>query len=230
MKTLITTLSLSLATATPLWAETAAVDWHGRSLSLEIPAGMCDFSDTGVGAQVLSYLGNANSTDPALPRPYVVYMDCDNLENMRKRGSLGYPWGYIGLPKALDPVAAQMDQAMVNSELESLAETDLMQSYLDTVNTDIDETRKEWMPGLEVDKLRGFATVLADEAVFVGYMRAVGRVDGKSFTEHVLFSTTVLDGIFINYYIYEDEDGMQDLPDHVRQLDAVAKANVAAAL
>ena len=226
MKYILAAALVAQLLATPVLAKSVKVVAHNRVFDLALPEGMCNVSHTNAGKNLLAFLSDANSTDPRLPKPHIAFQSCETSKAINQTG-ISYPWGYIGLPQAIDPQLIDVTQKQLNDAMQTDAMADYLAEYMDTLDEGFDETRKEWDMDTEVDASQGYTSLVANENIFVGYMKLSGVAQGEPFVEHTLFSVTLTNGILLNYYIYEEEEASDQLPTHIEALKEAAIFNVA---
>lgn len=226
MKYILATALAAQLLATPALAKSVKVFAHNRIFDLAIPEGMCNVTHTSVGDNLRAFLTDANSTDSLLPVAHVIFQSCETAKQVDKTG-ISYPWGYIGIPKALDPELSEYTQQQLNEAMQSDSMVDVVTEYMDSLDESFDETRKEWNMNTQVDASEGYTSLVANDSIFVGYMKITGVAEGEAFVEHALFSSTLINGVLLNYYVYEAEDASDQLPTHVESLKEAAEFNVA---
>lgn len=226
MKYFLAAILAAQLLATPMLAKTVKVVAHGRILELALPDGMCNVTHTNVGKNLLGFLSEANKTDTRLPEPFIIFQSCETSKAIDQTG-VSYPWGYIGLPQVIDPLLADVTQAELNDAMQTDAMADFVTEYMDSIDESFDQTRKEWNIDTQVDSSEGYTSLVANDDIFIGYMKFTGVTEGEPFVEHVLVTATLLNGILLNYYIYEGEDASDQLPAHIETLKEAAAFNVA---
>ena len=167
----------------------------GSELRYPIPEGFCNITSDAHGIVLKEVLDQQQN--PLVPEAQIIIANCDN-DSLTP----GYPWGWIGVVKnvafAQKTVNKMIAQALQNEAL------------LEKLTEKAQESNKE-----AIEDLLGSETTIemgkqqiiwADDNSILLALRSIGQVNNVEIRELALTSTTVIDDLYINTYLYNLEN------------------------
>jgi len=173
----------------------------GDKLSIILPKGYCDFSDTNIGKEALSTLKKTLYNQVIEPK--LVYKICTS-------DKLNYPWGYVAIFKQKIPYN------ITQSELSELSIEGFQdKTTSETIIKDINKNHKNFDTKTKIDDISKMNILWNDKDALIFYTTTKGSFEGEQIVEVVTGS------IFLYkqyaYYNYMVEKLSQNNPLKVAQ-------------
>ena len=175
--------------------EIAALTQDGQRYAVPLPDGYCDISATPVGIALRGYMDDLAQTNKMMPKPGIIFQHCE-AEKI-------FPWGYVGTLDGRPVIATQDALNRLRAKLYGQAE--LMQDILGAAGDINADAMSEW--GIDVGKITaGTPTIiLSDAHAIVSVMISEALVDGMPYSEKLISSGSVLDGLIFEFVIFDDK-------------------------
>lgn len=173
----------------------------GDKLSIILPKGYCDFSDTNIGKETLSIL--KKTLHNQVLEPKLVYGPCNS-------NKLIYPWGYVAIFKQKLPIT------ITQAELSELS----IEGFQDkttrkTIIKDINKNHENFDTKAKLDDLGKMNILWNDKDALIFYTTAKGSFEGEQIVEVITGSTFLYKQYA--YYSYIVEELNQNNPLKVAQ-------------
>ena len=192
----ITFIFLALIHSFSARAETIEmISISGSELRYPIPEGFCNITSDASGIILKEFLDQQQN--PLIPKAQIIIANCDNDSS-----TPGYPWGWIGVVKNV-----AFPQETVNKMTAQLLQNEAL---LEKLTEKVQEANKEAIEDLfgletivEVNKQK---IIWADDNSILLAARSIGQVNNVEIRELTLTSTTVIEDLYINTYLYNLEN------------------------
>lgn len=190
-------VSLCWFACLPALAESVMFETLGKFAQIELPDGMCDYTNTELGEFAKSYLterAKASELSSQMPEVKVIFAECQGRDD-------GYPWGWIG---SFKEKATGFTQTRLNKYLEQN-----LGGLLAKIDDKIDSPRAlrefEQATGFKLSDVEtGVPVVLASTSdLFLHSMAQKTTIEGEPFREVIITASMIRNGRAIYMYSYE---------------------------
>jgi len=162
----------------------------GDKLTIILPNGYCDFSDTNIGKEAFSILQKTLHNQVVVPK--LVYKPCNSDEII-------YPWGYVGIFKQ------KLPNTITQNQLSKLSIEGFQDERLnETIIKDINQNHENFDTKVKIDNLGKMNVLWNDKDALIFYTTAKSNFEGQQIIEVVTGSMFLHKQHVYYSYIYEE--------------------------
>ena len=174
---------------------TARLQADGRQYEIPLPDGYCDISTSPAGIALKGFLDNLAQTNNLMPEIGVIFQQCGTRQV--------FPWGYVGTLDGRPLVTTQESLNRLRAQL--YGQEDLIGDILGAAGAVNADAMAEM--GIDMGAISpGSPTmILAINDAIVSVMITETMVNGQPYSEKMVSSGSVVDGLVFEFVIFDDK-------------------------
>ena len=173
----------------------ARLEAEGRQYEIPLPDSYCDISTSPTGIALKDFLDNLAQTNSMLPDIGVIFQKCGARQI--------FPWGYVGTLDGRPLITTQESLNRLRAEL--YGQEDLIGDLLGAAGAVNADAMAEM--GIDIQAIMpGSPTItLANNDAIVSVLITETKVSGQPYSEKMVSSGSVLDGLVFEFVIFDDK-------------------------